>query len=316
MPRTVAGRLRYSAEAWILTPKAPEIAPDKRTMWLARNLTFSECMKAGFRFVLVVLGPSIVAITAVGGFGCVGRNGTGTSGDPLARGKQIVQRTSDALSQAQTFSVVTHEVRDAVQSDGKVVHLSLDHKVTLRRPDRLYVETTGDRRNEVWYDGNGITVVMHGEKVFAQARMPETLDRTLDALQERYGFYVPGSDTLYSNPAHALLTDTTTGGWVGVETIDEQACDHVAFEDRGVKWELWVPTTGTSLPRRSKAEFPHQKRLRKFQIDFTNWNLSPTIAADVFAPVVPTGYEGIAMIQRAAVLANISEQTPPTEQKK
>ena len=224
---------------------------------------------------------------------------------------------SDALSQAQAFSVITHEVRDAVQSGGKVVHLTLDHKVTVRRPDRLYVDTTGDRRNEVWYDGEGITVVMHGDKVFAQARMPETIDRTIDALQERYGFYVPGSDMLYSNPGHALLTDTTTGGWVGVETIDGQACDHVAFEDRGVKWELWVPATGTSLPRRTKAEFPYQKRLRKFEIDYTNWNLSPTIAADLFAAVVPIGYEGIAMIQRAAVLANITGQpSPPGDQKK
>jgi hypothetical protein len=117
--------------------------------------------------------------------------------------------------------------------------------------------------------------------------MPETIDRTIDALHERYGFYVPGSDMYYSNPAHALLTDTTTGGWVGVETIDGQACDHVAFEDRGVKWQLWVPTTGSPLPRRSKAEFPYVKRIRGFEITFTDWNLSPTIAADRFKPVVP-----------------------------
>lgn len=223
---------------------------------------------------------------------------------------------SDALSQAQAFSVTTHEVRDVAESSGKLVHLTLVHKTIVRRPDRLYVETTGDRRNEAWYDGRGITLVMHGDKVFAQAPMPETLDRTIDALNERYGFYVPGSDMVYSNPAHALLTDTTTGGWMGVETIDGQPCDHVAFEDRGVKWELWVPTTGSPLPRRSKADFPYQKRLRKFEIDFTNWNLSPTLAADVFEPEVPTGYEGIAMIQRAAVLANVSDQAAPPDEKK
>ena len=38
--------------------------------------------------------------------------------------------------------------------------------------------------------------------------------------------------------------------------------------------------------------------------------------SDLFTPVVPIGHEGIAMIQRAAVLANIFEQTPPTDQKK
>jgi hypothetical protein len=36
--------------------------------------------------------------------------------------------------------------------------------------------------NRIWYDGVGLTVVMHDNKVFAQARMPETLDKTLDAM--------------------------------------------------------------------------------------------------------------------------------------
>ncbi len=132
-----------------------------------------------------------------------------------------------------------------------------------------------------------------------------------------FGFYLPGADLLYSNPAHALLTDTTTGGWVGRETIDGKACDHVAFQDRGVNWELWVASDGSPLPVRSKAEFPYQKRIRKFEIAFSDWNLSPTIAADRFRPNVPADYEGIAMIQRAAVLANIPE--PPaaaSDQKK
>jgi hypothetical protein len=32
---------------------------------------------------------------------------------------------------------------------------------------------------------------------------------------------------LYSNPAHALLTDTTADGWAGVESIDGGAGDHL-----------------------------------------------------------------------------------------
>ena len=77
--------------------------------------------------------------------------------------------------------------------------------------------TTGDRQNETWYDGVGLTLVLHKDKVFGQARMPETLDKTLDAMHERYGVSTPLSDFIYSSPAKALITDTTTGGWVGRE---------------------------------------------------------------------------------------------------
>src|SRR5262249_3836478 len=102
-------------------------------------------MNVAMRFVS---GASIVGLVSIAS-ACRGST-TSTSGDPLAHGKEVVQRMSDALSQAQAFSVTTHEVRDAVQDGGKAARLTLDHKVTVRRPDRLYKETTGDRRNEAW----------------------------------------------------------------------------------------------------------------------------------------------------------------------
>src|SRR5262245_51548190 len=96
--------------------------------------------------IRLVTGASIVGLVSIGS-ACRGST-TSMSGDPLARGKQVVQRMSDALSPAQALSVTTHEVRDAVQDGGKVARLTLDHKVIVRRPDRLYMETSGDRRNE------------------------------------------------------------------------------------------------------------------------------------------------------------------------
>jgi uncharacterized protein DUF2092 len=42
-------------------------------------------------------------------------------------------------------------------------------------PDRLYTKVSGDRSTEVWYDGVGITLVLHNDKIFGQGRAPETL---------------------------------------------------------------------------------------------------------------------------------------------
>ena len=170
--------------------------------------------------------------------------------------------------------------------------------------------TTGDRQNETWYDGVGLTLVLHKDKVFGQARMPETLDKTLDAMHERYGVSTPLSDFIYSSPAKALIADTTTGGWVGRETIDGQEADHLAFKDKGVNWELWVAATGDPVPRRLVAEFLEDKRLRKVDVTFKEWNLAPQVASDRFTPKVPADYEGIAIVQRARVLKNVPEGDP------
>ncbi len=49
--------------------------------------------------------------------------------------------------------------------------------------------------------------------------MPETIDRTLDAIAERYDMALPMGDLFYSSAAKALLSDTATGGYVGKENV-------------------------------------------------------------------------------------------------
>jgi hypothetical protein len=244
-----------------------------------------------------------------------------TEAGRLARGKEIVDKMSARLGSAQAFSVDTREVRDQVKASGEVQRVNLTRETIVRRqPDRLYSKTAGDIQNEAWYDGVGLTLVMHKDKVFGQARMPETLDKTLDAMHERYGAAIPLADLVYTSPAKALITDTTTGGWVARENVDGKPADHLAFKDTGVNWELWVAASGDPLPVKAIAEFTDNKRLKRVELTFTSWNLSPQIASDTFTPTVPKDYEGIAMLQRARVLRNIpegeGEPAPTTGQKK
>jgi len=217
---------------------------------------------------------------------------------------------SAALASAPAMSVTTHEVRERVKADGSIQKANIVRNTVVRRPDRLYFMTTGDNNAEGWYDGVGLTVVLHKEKVFAQARMPETLDRTLDALNERFNVPMPLTDFIYSSPAKALLADTTTGGWVGQEMIDGRSTDHVAFKDKGVEWEIWVPVEGDALPAKAVLRFPNSKRLRAADVQFSNWSLNPDIASDRFTPHVGEDYEGIAMIQRAAILRHDADAAP------
>jgi hypothetical protein len=225
-----------------------------------------------------------------------------TDAERLARGREIVERMSAKLGSAPAFAVSMSETRDEMDPSGKVRQVTVTRETTVRRPDRLYSKLSGDVNNEVWYDGVGITLVMHNDKVYGQARAPETLDKTLDAINERYGVLVPFSDYVYSAPAKALLADSTTGGWVGRETIDGRAADHLVFKDKGVNWETWIPADGDPLPLRAGAEFPDAKRLRKVVMTFNSWNLAPQIADERFTPAVPEGYEGVAILQRARVL--------------
>jgi hypothetical protein len=244
-----------------------------------------------------------------------------SNADRLARGREIIERMSAKLTAAPVFSVTTSEVRDEIRSSGASEQVTLTRATVVRKPDRFYSVVTGGRHNEVWYDGVGLTLVLHNEKVFAQSRAPETIDKTLDALYERYGLSTPISDYVYTSPAKALLTEKTTGGWVGRETVGEQQLEHLAFKDTGVTWEIWIPAVGDPLPQRTLTQFTENKQLRKVETTFKDWNLTPQIPQDRFSPTVPADYEGIAMVQRARVLRNMPKDEegaapPPAVEKK
>jgi hypothetical protein len=238
-----------------------------------------------------------------------------TDAERLARGRELVHQMSERLASVQSLSVSIQQVRDIVHRSGKKETISFAAEQTMQRPNHLHIKAAGERQLEGWYDGKWITIALHTQKLYAQAPMPDSIDGALDALAERYGYVMPVADLLYSSPEKALIADTTTGGYVGRETLDDIACHHLAFHDTGVDWELWLPVEGDPLPRRLKATLVSRSGKPVIDTTFVKWNLSPQLEATGFTARVPPDYEGIAMLQQAASVKasgqGMSAQPPP-----
>jgi hypothetical protein len=144
--------------------------------------------------------------------------------------------------------------------------------------------------------------------------MPDTIDRTLDVLAERYDMALPMGDLFYGSAEKALLSDTTTGGYVGTENVGDTPCVHLAFQDTGVDWELWLPVQGEPLPKRLKVVQKARTGQPMVDLTFTAWDFAPQITDATFVPNVPADYEGIAVLQRAAAVKK-TEAKPPAEAK-
>ena len=183
--------------------------------------------------------------------GC-SQSGPSTDTERLARGRELVKSMCDKLAAAQMLSFSTKEVTDKVRRDGQKTTLNHTRDVVVRRPDRLYSKQVGDQNTETWYDGKHVTVALHKDKVFAQARSPETIDATVDAATQRFGVVLPIADLLYSQPDKHLIGDDMTGGYQGRETVDGTDCHHLRFIAPAVDWELWLPEQGDPLPKRLK----------------------------------------------------------------
>jgi hypothetical protein len=255
---------------------------------------------------------ALAVLAAISLVACARREPT-TDAERLARGRELVQQMSARLAAATAVSVTTTEVRDVVRASGRKEPVSQTGVYTVRRPDRFYTKMTGGLGLESWYNGKTLTIASHPDKVFAQAPMPDTIDRTLDALAERYDMALPMGDLFYGSAEKALLSDTTTGGYVGTEDLDGTRCSHLAFQDVGVDWELWLPVQGDPLPKRLKVVQKRRTGQPVVVLTFTAWDVAPQVTDATFVPKVPAEYEGIAVLQRAAALKNPATASPASE---
>ena len=101
----------------------------------------------------------------------------------------------------------------------------------------------------------------------------------------------------------------TTGGYVGTENVGDTPCYHLAFQDVGADFELWLPAEGEPLPKRFKVVQKARTGQPVVDVTFNAWNLAPQISDATFVPKVPADYEGIAVLQRAAAVKNSAAAT-------
>jgi hypothetical protein len=228
---------------------------------------------------------------------CGGGAESGSPEEALSRGKEIVREMSDLLEESSAFTVSTNEVHERVRRSGEVDTLRFSREMTVRRPDRAWFHFQApDRELEAWYEGDSLTLASAGRKVWAQVPMPPTLDEAMDFVAAEYGVPVPMADLVYSSPYVALITESTQGGWVGVEEIGEQSCDHLAFQEETVDWEIWVPQDGQPLPCQLRITYKHLPAEPKSTITFHDWDLDPQIDEGRFTANVPADFERIRVV--------------------
>ena len=230
-----------------------------------------------------------------------------------AKGDALLQEMSKNLSALQTFAYTVDEVRTG--ADGKE-NLHLSRRTIVRRPSALTFTTTGDDRDtQAWYDGKQITFVSNRAKVWARGPMPGTLDEALDFLAAEYDVHMPGADLLYSNPYDALMTSDTTGGWVDVQQIAGRSCDHLAYRQAQVDWEIWLSET-TKLPCQARIVYKNEPGQPSTTVTPREFDDSPAVSDDTFTAKVPDGYQRIRVMRRASVADPNVDAAPPAPAKK
>ena len=140
----------------------------------------------------------------------------------------------------------------------------------LRRPNEIRATRTGGYADvEMFFDGKTLTVYGKNINSYTQLESPGSVDQLIDTLRGR-GWALPGADLLLGNVFDTLSSDVIEAKHIGLGVIDGVECEHLAFRNQDVDWQLWVevvapPTALLVNPERMETV---DDEIRDFAIDF------------------------------------------------
>jgi hypothetical protein len=211
----------------------------------------------------------------------------------------VAQMGKSLLATQLSFQVRT--LRAYAESSGQPLHIAHSMKITVRRPDRMFVDLTGDDgATKFYYDGKTVVLMGVETKKYATLAVPNTIQGMLETVVGKHGVDFPLADLLTDAPDKAFLLGVTSGRQVNIVTIDGVPCRHLLFtQPPGIEIELWVEQRDRALPRRLIITYRSQPGQPSFIAEFSGWDstIHPTDADFAFTP--PPGAEKTELIAAA-----------------
>ena len=166
------------------------------------------------------------------------------------RAEKILERAYRYIASMRRLSfdaVLTNE--DSYE--GKmVVELKHHIEVWLQRPDHLRIDISGESRNRSYFLRNGLlTIFDHTRNLYAETKVPGSIDGALDFAYEHYAIETPLANILYSD-LFRRLKPKVKGYYFGTSYAGGVLCDHIGFVDRKASFQIWVAKGEKPLIRR------------------------------------------------------------------
>jgi hypothetical protein len=213
-----------------------------------------------------------------------------TPGKPAVAPEAIaaLKKMGAFLRTLQAFTIRADTSTDEILVDtGQKLQFGSVVEYSGRSPDRLRANIIADRKQrQFYYDGHTLTLYSPREQYYASVPAPPTIRKTLEFAAQRYGLEVPLADLFFWGTDEARLEDIKAAIDVGPSSIDGVLCDHYAFRQEDVAWQLWIERSDTLLPRKLVITTTTEKAQPQYVARLT-WNLTPQLDDTLFTFVPP-----------------------------
>jgi hypothetical protein len=227
-----------------------------------------------------------------------------------AESNQIEPEAMEALNKMGAYlrTLTVFQVRAEITSedvltDGEKVQFTHTANILARKPDRLLVEIDGDQKSRLYlFDGKTFTLFARRAGYYATVNAPATIGDLADVVSEKYNIEIPLVDLFRWDGTSDSTAAITSASNIGPGQVGGVSCEHYAFRQAGLDWQVWLQMGDYPLPRKLVLTTMTDEA-RPQQVSVLSWNLAPSFNDLTFTFDPPTGVSKITFAEDEAASA-------------
>ena len=215
--------------------------------------------------------------------------------DPAA--VQALKDMGAYLQSLRRYEVSLDLTGERVLQDGQKLMHSASADLDVAHPNRIKAATTtATSRRVLYFDGKKVALQFPDTNYYSTVDFSGSVADLVERLKANYGVELPAADLFAWGTPAAPFNDLQSAMNAGQAIVGGTLCDHYAFRQAGIDWQIWLTTGSNPLPLKlvvtSLADDARPQSITEF-----HWNLKPTFQDSAFSFKPPAGAKSIDMVQ-------------------
>jgi hypothetical protein len=204
---------------------------------------------------------------------------------------KVLRGMAEYLAGLKTFTVDYDVDNEVLSTEGQKLQYSASGSLAVERPGKLHASRKGSFVEvDLTFDGKTVSMLDKKNNVYGQLDSPgPTIDEAVAEVGAATGFDAPGADLIAVDPYAVLAEDASEGRYVGTGVVDGVECDHLAFRNPRVDWQIWVRKSDQPLPLKYVITTKWVTGAPQYSLRLRNWNVAPKVDPALFTFTAPEG---------------------------
>jgi len=206
----------------------------------------------------------------------------------------LLKGMSDYVKSQAAISFTYDANLEVVTGEKQKLDLASSGTLALRRPDLLRTTRTGGFADlESTFDGKTLSILGKNMNAYTRIAIPGDLDNLINQLKDTYNRPLPAADLLLSDPFTALMADVVDVKDLGSGVVGGMECDHLAFRNKDVDWQIWISQGSNPRPCRYVITTTAMQGSPEYSIQIGNWKTGVEVTDKNFEFQPPQGAQQI-----------------------